>query len=271
MTIMKKREYLTHYYYSELNGCSPISVHVHDFISFVPHRHDFCEFEYVVEGQTNTNINGKIYPLKKGDVVFVKPVDIHGCQTPAQIPVTTITVHFSQETFPELSNLKSGVFTCSKNLQAAFNLLLNESHQNDGFSGYAVRNMLERVLILANRECKEIEPIQQFVGISSALSYIHKHFKEKITIEDVCNVCGYSISALCKNFKEETGLTVVAYINKLRLEYAERMLVTLESSVCDICYTCGFSSVRHFNRIFKDIYGCTPSEFRTSHTDKISL
>ena len=82
MTIMKKREYLTHYYYSELNGCSPISVHVHDFISFVPHRHDFCEFEYVVEGQTNTNINGKIYPLKKGDVVFVKPVDIHGCQTP---------------------------------------------------------------------------------------------------------------------------------------------------------------------------------------------
>jgi AraC-like DNA-binding protein len=167
--------------------------------------------------------------------------------------------------------LSSGVIHCSKELQSAFFLLLQESRKEDPLSGYAVKNMLERILILANREARETVPVQQPLGVSGALAYIHKHFKERITMEDVCKKCGYSVSSLCRNFKEQTGMTMVAYINKQRLDHAERMLLTLEDTVGDICFACGFTSVRQFNRAFKNVYGCTPTEYRNIHCGKIRL
>lgn len=266
---MKKTSHIIHFYYTELNGQAPISVQQHEFVSFKAHRHDFCEFEYVLEGQSQTNVNGMDYAFGAGDTVFVTPADIHGYPVPAKIPMKTIIVHFSPEMFPELSKLSSGVIHCSQELQTAFLLLLEESRKDDSLAGYGVRNMLERILILANREDRESAPTQHPVGLSAALAYVHKHFKERITVEDVCRSCGYSVSSLCRNFKEQTGMTVVAYINKQRLDYAERMLVTLEDAVGDICFACGFSSVRQFNRTFREVYGCSPSEYRTIRRSKI--
>lgn len=261
---MRKNTSIKHYYYTDLNGFFPISVHVHEFSSFSAHRHDFCEFEYILEGQSQTNINGLYYPLKKSDAVFITPADIHGCQMPAEEKMKTITVHFSPDAVPSFSNLTSGVIKCSKELQIAFLQLLEESRINDDLSDLAVKNMLERIIILANRDNKKIAPALHPAGISSALAYIHKNFKEKITIDDVCQACGYSAPSLCKNFKEQTGMTVLSYINKQRLDCAQRMLLTFEDSVSDICYTCGFSSVRQFNRAFKKVFGCSPSEYKRS-------
>ena len=259
---MKKPSQITHYYYTELNGQTPVSVKLQEFVAFRLHRHDFCEFEYVLQGKTRTNVNGAEYALQAADAVFVTPADIHGYEIPAEEPMQTITVHFSPELFPELSKLSSGVIHCSRELQAAFALLVEESRKDDKFAGQGVRNMLERILILANREDRKLAPAQHPVGLSAALAYVHKHFKEKITVEDVCKSCGYSVSSLCRNFKEQTGMTVVAYVNKQRLDYAERMLVTLEDAVSDICFASGFTSVRQFNRAFKEVYGCTPSQYR---------
>lgn len=266
---MKKRFAVTHFYYTELNGHSPISVRVQEFVAFPAHRHDFCEFEYVLEGRSVTNVNGVVYPLEAGDVVYVTPADIHGYEMPAKEPLKVVTVHFNLESFSELSALRSGVFRCSKDLRDAFSLLLKESQISDGYSGQGVKNMLERILILANREGQRTAPIQQPLGLSAALAFIHKNFREKITTEEICKACGYSASALCRNFREQTGMTVVAYINKHRLDYAQRMLLTLDDSVGDICFACGFSSVRQFNRVFKETFGSTPSEYRTSHRGRI--
>ena len=268
---MKKPSHITHFYYTEINGQAPISVQQHEFLSFRAHRHDFCEFEYVLEGETQTSVNGLLHNFCAGDVVFVTPADIHGYPVPAQATVKTIIVHFSPEIFPELCKLSSCVFHCSEELQMAFSLLLQESRIADSFAGLGVKNILERILILANREERKSTPVQQSLGVSGALAYIHKHFKERITMEDVCKKCGYSASSLCRNFKEQTGMTMVAYINKQRLDHAERMLVTLEDAVGDICYACGFASVRQFNRAFKDVYGCTPSQYRALHCGKIRL
>lgn len=268
---MKKPSHITHFYYTELNGQAPISVQQHEFVSFKAHRHDFCEFEYVLDGQTQTDVNGLLYEFGAGDAVFVTPADIHGYPVSAQVSMKTIIVHFSPETFPELSKLSSCVIHCSEELRAAFSLLLQESRKEDPLSGYAVRNMLERILILANRENRKSAPVQHTSGVSGALAYIHKHFKERITMEDVCRKCGYSASSLCRNFKEQTGLTVVAYINKQRLDHAERMLRTLEDTVGDICFACGFTSVRQFNRTFKSVYGCTPTEYRNTQSEKMRL
>ena len=65
-------------------------------------------------------------------------------------------------------------------------------------------------------------------------------------------------------------MTVVAYINRQRLSYAERMLRTLDDSIGEICFACGFTSVRQFNRAFRIAYGCTPTEYRAANAGRIN-
>lgn len=267
---LKRRSSITHYFYTELNGQAPISVHVQEFITASAHTHDFYEFEYAIEGRTQTQINDMLYPMGAGDVVFVTPADIHSYNIPAEKKMKTITVHFSPETFPNLCNLTSGVVHCNEELKNAFSLLLQESRTSDELTGYGVKNLLERILILLNRQSSKTVSAGKPTGISSALAYIHKHFKEKITVEALCKACNYSVSSLCRNFKEETGMTVVAYINKQRLSYAERMLRTLDDSIGEICFACGFTSIRQFNRAFRIAYGCTPTEYRAANAGRIN-
>lgn len=262
---MRSSVNITQYYYTELNGLFPISVHQHEFTSFEAHRHDFCEFEFVTEGKAQTEINGVVFPLEKGDTVFVTPSDIHGCTTLPGGKMKTVTVHFSPDAFPFFASLPSGVIHCSDALRNAFLLLLEESLKDDVLARYAVKNMLERVLILAKRESSGSTVESYTTGIAGAIGYINKHYKETITIADVCKACRYSAPWLCRHFKEQTGMTVMSYINRQRLDCAQRMLLMLDCAVGEIGLECGFVSVRQFNRAFRNAFGCSPSEYRRKH------
>ena len=67
--------------------------------------------------------------------------------------------------------------------------------------------------------------------------------------------------------KEEIGLTFTAYINKLRMTEAARLLSEHpEESVSQIAYQVGFNNVSYFNKLFKQTYGCSPKHFKDSAT-----
>jgi len=72
---------------------------------------------------------------------------------------------------------------------------------------------------------------------------------------------------LCDAIKEKTGLTFTEYIGKLRMEYVQYLLVSPKehkTPIANLAYDSGFNSVRTFNRLFKETYGLTPGEFRSS-------
>ena len=72
---------------------------------------------------------------------------------------------------------------------------------------------------------------------------------------------------MCKSrfhpfFRKQTGMTFVAYINKVRVEHAARLLVGTDLSLKFIAYDCGFDSISQFFKRFKEHYGVTPGRFR---------
>ena len=120
---------------------------------------------------------------------------------------------------------------------------------------YGIKYLLTKIL----RDQSE----NQFRGefLTCVLQYIHNHFAEKITLDDLASLEHISKSYLCRQFKQQTGMTVVAYINNLRIETAKRMLLGSAMSVSEIAYEVGFESPKYFYRAFKALVGESPAGF----------
>ena len=83
-----------------------------------------------------------------------------------------------------------------------------------------------------------------------------------ITFSDAASFMGLSEPYFSRFFRKISGMTFSRYLNTVRLEHAIAMLQdpTQKLSVTEVASRCGFDTIRHFNRVFRDITGMTPRE-----------
>ena len=93
------------------------------------------------------------------------------------------------------------------------------------------------------------------------LDYIDKHYAEDLTLDHASSMLHFSPSHFSKTFKKLMGMNYVTYVNMVRIEQAIQMLTTNQYRMIDIALECGFSNIRSFNRVFKEITGYTPTDF----------
>ena len=98
--------------------------------------------------------------------------------------------------------------------------------------------------------------------IAEAKRYIMENYSQKLTVEDIASQVYLSKSYLSRIFKEETGDSLTAYINKIRIEKSIELLVDKSLSLTDISDMAGFEEQSYFTKVFKSITGDTPAKFR---------
>lgn len=98
--------------------------------------------------------------------------------------------------------------------------------------------------------------------IQKARRYIEERHAEDITLKDVAHAVSTSTFHFCKLFKRATGLTFTEHLSMVRVMRAKTLLGNPELRVSEIAFQSGFSSLTHFNRVFKKTTGQSPSEFR---------
>ena len=115
------------------------------------------------------------------------------------------------------------------------------------------------------------KPSQSLGGIVNVTKqYIHEKLSEKISLDELANNANVTNSYLCKQFKKSTGLTVVEYINRHRIELAKELLTSRNVRVIEIAYETGFQSLSQFNRSFQRYTGQSPTEFKTQTKAELS-
>ena len=77
-----------------------------------------------------------------------------------------------------------------------------------------------------------------------------------------------SKSYLSRRFRQQTGMSVIRYVNRLRVEAAKRLLIGSKLRVNEIAYQVGFESPKYFYRVFKTAAGASPAAFRKSYTSE---
>ncbi len=98
--------------------------------------------------------------------------------------------------------------------------------------------------------------------MKEVIQYLNTHYQEEITLTDLSERFYVSQYYLCREFKKYTGTTIVNYLNKNRIMDAQKLFLETDDNVTQVCHQTGFSNLTHFNRVFKDIAGMTPSQYR---------
>ena len=111
-------------------------------------------------------------------------------------------------------------------------------------------------------------PIIKNPKLRDAVLYIESHYGNSITLSDISANAGINHTTLTALIKEELGCTAIEYLMQYRITIAKKQLAFTDVPIKDIANMVGFKTVQHFNRIFKEISGTTPAEFRKSAVKK---
>ncbi|MEI6074714.1 MAG: AraC family transcriptional regulator [Verrucomicrobiota bacterium] len=98
--------------------------------------------------------------------------------------------------------------------------------------------------------------------VAAAVAYLGKHFGHAVSIGQLATHLGYSRSRVYELFKSETGLSPNDYLQRLRIENAQRLLCNTKKSVTTIALDLGFNSGQYFCTAFRRYTGVTPARYR---------
>ena len=98
--------------------------------------------------------------------------------------------------------------------------------------------------------------------VQKAREYIAAHKTEPLSLSAVAKAAGASVFHFCKVFHKSTGLKFTDYVARARLEEARTQLLNPNRRISEVAYDVGFQSLTQFNRMFKRVFGQSPTQFR---------
>lgn len=99
-------------------------------------------------------------------------------------------------------------------------------------------------------------------------AFLAEHKDETVSLKELAERVHLSPCHFCKVFKKQTGLTFTEYRTRQRVEQAKQLLLDPQHRIAEAAFAAGFNSIPYFNRAFRRIVGCSPTEYRGSHIAK---
>lgn len=91
--------------------------------------------------------------------------------------------------------------------------------------------------------------------------YINENYKENINLNELCFIYNTNKTTLCSSFKQAYGVTIINYINSLKIREGKRLMREGKMNLTEISESLGFSSIHYFSRLFKRFENKTPSDY----------
>ncbi len=111
-------------------------------------------------------------------------------------------------------------------------------------------------LIHKHRKQLDYDPIER------VMKYIEQNYNETLTLSSAAQYVHLNAAYLSSLFKQRTGTSFVERLNEIRIQEAKRKMLHHDAKLVTIAEQTGFSNIRHFNRVFKNVTGMAPSEFK---------
>ncbi len=246
----------------------------------VMHKHDYYEISIVVEDPIQHLYSGKTYIMEQGDAWLIRPFDEHALRNDPKLTKNyrLINIMITENYFRSFAalvapDLPDYIDHCETPLRFSVDGMTLSSLMND-----CVQLLTIDTLSLENKKaqgkflffhllsefynqvvCKKQQYPQWF---SDFLTELHKIEFCCLPVNDICAKMSYSYSHFSRIFKNYTGVTLVQYITKIKINYAKELLRNTEMTTLDISSLLNYESLSHFNHTFKNVTGKTPREFK---------
>lgn len=101
-------------------------------------------------------------------------------------------------------------------------------------------------------------------GLRRALTFLYNNFSRNISVAQIAEESGISVSLMRKLFVNYCGVSPVHFLQNLRISRAEEMLKNSNLSISEIALTCGFENTGYFIRLYRKRFGSSPGRRRNS-------
>jgi len=98
--------------------------------------------------------------------------------------------------------------------------------------------------------------------VGQTMAYVKENYDKKITLDELASRVYLSRSYLCSIFKESAGMSIVSYINRVRIQKSKQLLSDRSLSLSQVAVQCGFVDQSYFTKMFKREMGISPKQYR---------
>jgi AraC-like DNA-binding protein len=251
------------------------------------HWHNEVELILILSGSLKVKLHNdasstiNCFP---GDIILIAPGTLHEYITDSvggeKLILLFDIAGYSQvsslvpllKTLPPYTHIRQGEYPVeSARLQNYFWEIDRLYGQQDEFLQISVYSLVSLILAqigsmhLSDTEIGKDSPDSQRKNIDKIVevtNYIDSHRSDDLTVEQLADLAGFSKFHFERLFKAYMGISCYQYITKRRVLMAQELLGDTDLSVMDIALQSGFFSLSTFNRVFKDINKCSPTEYR---------
>lgn len=258
-------------------------------MNFIMHYHQEIELIYMVKGTLNMTVHQQHMLLKEGDMVIVGANQIHGYnseifkESDENTERLYYIVIFDRDLY-RFTRLEQSlislfydvhVLNCNENpqlqrivpiLHSLYEEQKKEKEENLLLQlGYLsqILGTLTRYGQLTGTKSYDLQQIKQEQQLLKKVShYLSNHYREGLHLSDVASALGYSEYHFSRQFKKYAGIAFKSYLSHFQISMASSDLVDTELMVTEIAFKHGFNSIKTFNRLFKEYYHMSPTDYR---------
>lgn len=245
--------------------------------------HDFWEIVYVMGGRAGASADERVYELSAGDMIFHKPTEFHRIWSAGGTRPHLFIMSFRLSgKAAELENL---VIRLSYEQKNAFSELINAFRNRTGLvlrsdgeipnnyldgweknpnEAQIIANLAENFLltVLSDKaDIKEVEKNKGAVLYKKIVGILEDNIYSDISIAEVAEICGMSVSGIKKSFRRYSGESIHRYFLRLKINRAAQLLRS-NMSVGEISEVLSFNNQNYFSTVFKRETGCSPLAYR---------
>ena len=254
------------------------------------HWHEELEAAVVTEGEAVIAVGSRRYLAKTGDGFFINTGILHACWSagpslcrlhsmvfhPRVVGGSFDSVYWQKYLQPLMENVSLESFLLRQTdaelwqkkavsfIETAWESCAGEK---PGYE-FAVRAALSNFIFALclhtgtgpERPSARLE--REAERMKQMLQFIHTHCAEAVSLEQIAAAASVSESESIRCFRNTIGKTPIQYLKSYRLQKAAGLLKMTDEKIIDIGVQCGFQDMSYFARSFREVYGCTPSEYR---------
>ncbi len=251
---------------------------------FRPHWHDYYEIFIVTEGNCTHIVNNNSIKIKAGDIVFVRPNDIHDYICDKNTPYAMLNISFTAYTAKQLFDFLGDCFPSNKLLSDELPPKVTLTTKQLNY----IEKCMAHIRTIDPEKKSELKT-QLRILIFNLFTRYFADFDYTLNNDIpiwLSNMCAkfssdnrftdgteyfFSLSDksrehISRSMKKYMGVTVTEYINTLRLNFIANMLCNSDHNIADIVFESGFNNLGWASELFKARYGMAMSDFRKTYS-----
>ena len=252
------------------------------------HYHNNFEISFITEGSGKRIVADSIEEFQPGDLVFIGKNLPHvwipdkEARTPSNRTLEMVFLQFTSSVMgsqllnlPEFKFIAKALYLSERGIQIVGQTLNEVSEimlqlpylksfdrMLHFFKMMDIIGRSDTNIQLASKEYLKIRFTTGNKRIAAIHEYLMNNYREEINLKRLAALVSMAEGSLCRFFKVNMGMTVFEYLNKIKVEFACKLLMDNDLSILEVCFDSGFNNLSHFNKQFKKSTGVPPKDYR---------